>query len=54
MKHYNYGNEGRYMGKKTYEMIPVKKPIEKEALLNNISMYLYSRLENCQIGTTGL
>lgn len=37
------------MSKKTYEIIPVKKPIEKEALLNNISMYLYSRLENCQI-----
>ena len=39
------------MGEKKYVAIPVKKPVEKEKLVNDVSIYLYSRMENCQIET---
>lgn len=37
------------MNKKTYEIIPVKKEINGEQLLNDVVIYLYSRLKECQI-----
>ena len=39
------------MSKKMYEVIPVTKPIDKEKLVNDVSIYLYSRLVNCKIET---
>lgn len=40
------------MSKKNYEMIPVKKPVDGKELLDNIVIYLYSRLsKNWQIET---
>ncbi|MCM1048816.1 MAG: hypothetical protein NC433_10360 [Clostridiales bacterium] len=39
------------MRKNTYEMIPINKPIENDKLLENVVIYLYSRLKECQIET---
>lgn len=38
------------MGKK-YEIIPIKKEIDGKDLLDNVVIYLYSRLKECQIET---
>ncbi|MGN0431948.1 MAG: hypothetical protein ACI4EQ_06280 [Lachnospiraceae bacterium] len=39
------------MSKKTYEMIQITKPIDGKELLDNVVIYLYSRLKECQIET---
>lgn len=39
------------MSKKTYEMIPITKPVNGKELLDNVVIYLYSRLRECQIET---
>lgn len=39
------------MGKKTYEIIPINKNVEEKLLIDNIIVYLYSRLNECQIET---
>lgn len=36
---------------KKYEMIPIKKEIDGKSLLDNVVIYLYSRLKECQIET---
>ena len=39
------------MKKNTYEMIPITKPVNGKKLLDNVVIYLYSRLKECQIET---
>ena len=39
------------MSKKTYEIIPLNKNIDGKQLLENVVIYLYSRLKECQIET---
>lgn len=39
------------MSKKTYEIIPLNKNIDGKQLLENVVIYMYSRLKECQIET---
>lgn len=39
------------MNKKNYRIIPITKPIDGKELLDNVVIYLYSRLKECQIET---
>lgn len=39
------------MSKKTYEIIPLNKNIDGKQLMENVGIYMYSRLKECQIET---
>lgn len=39
------------MSEKKYEIIPIRKSIDGKELLDNVVVYLYSRLKECQIET---